>query len=235
MLTEDSLNGNEKLPQCRISRISLLFCETGTLTYFFLPLAAPLFHKLHVVKQSRVSLSSAEPCHASLQATPPPGVDGRRSVQPAHSAAVPKRVCNRRNPRAGSGRRSSTHAKCSGKHTQKPVYVPWHEAKCNFQALCLCLHEHGITVGNRESVGSTGRSVAHRVNFESPAEPRYLEGGAVNRVSSLPQGTANTQTRTDKNHVDTSAFTEFWRLSGPFSKSTALRPSQLPKVGCLLR
>lgn len=67
MLTEDSLNGNEKLPQCRISRISLLFCETGTLTYFFiLPLAAPLFHELDVVTQSYVSLSSAEPCHAML-------------------------------------------------------------------------------------------------------------------------------------------------------------------------
>lgn len=38
--------------------------------------------------------------------------------------------------------------------------------------------------------------ITHRVNFESPAKPRYLEGGAINRVGSLPQGTVNTQTNT---------------------------------------
>lgn len=79
---------------------------------------------------------------------------------------------------------------------------------------------------SRKSVGIMDWNVAHRVNFESPAEARNLKGRAVNGVSSLPQGTANTQTRTDKRkHVDTSPFTEFWRLSGPFSKSMGLRRS----------
>lgn len=51
---------------------------------------------------------------------------------------------------------------------------------------------------SRKSVGIVDLKVAYRVNFESPAEAGNLKGGAVNGVSSLPQGTANTQTRTDK-------------------------------------
>lgn len=42
------------------------------------------------------------------------------------------------------------------------------------------------------------REETHWVDFESPAEPRYLQRRAVDRVGPLPQGAANTQKH---NHV----------------------------------
>ncbi len=49
----------------------------------------------------------------------------------------------------------------------------------------------------------------HRVDFESPAESRYLERRAVDRVSPLPQGATK---HTHQTHPYQTLWTELFRL-----------------------
>lgn len=117
----------------------------------------------------------------------------------------------------------------------RTVTVPERTRRTRLRAVTKYHFPHNFIVCNtpgqlrwtasRTSVCILDWELAHRVNFESPAEARNLKGGAVNGVSSLPQGTENTKTHWSKKnkHVDTSPFTEFWRLIGLFSKCIGLR------------